>query len=140
MGVPELFFEMFVRKKKNKLGNACIQIISKVNGKYTVASSLGSAFDEQGIQKLWYLGKQEMERLSLQSKPFVSENDILVEQIFEAWNNASVKTVGSEIVFGRISDHTGFNVVEESLFRHLVIARLAFPLSKLKTVEYLHRF
>jgi hypothetical protein len=28
----------------------------------------------------------------------------------------------------------------EELFRHLVIARLAFPLSKLKTVDYLYHF
>ena len=37
-------------------------------------------------------------------------------------------------------DSIGFNSINEPLFRHLVIARLAFPLSKLKTIEYLYRF
>jgi transposase len=34
----------------------------------------------------------------------------------------------------------GFGAIDESLFRHLVIARLAFPLSKLKTIDYLYRY
>ena len=135
-----LFLRMFLRKKKNKSGSTSVQIISKANGNYSVVISIGSAFGEQDIAKLWYLGQQEIERLSLQSKLFVSENDILVEQLFDALNNSSIRTVGPEIIFGRIYDHIGFNVIEESLFRHLVIARLAFPLSKLKTVEYLYRF
>lgn len=135
-----LLLSMFLRKKKNKSGSVSVQIISKSSGRYKVVSSVGSAFNEQDIQKLWYLGKQEIERLSSQSKLFVSENDILVEQIFESLNNASIRTVGPEIIFGKIYDHIGFNAIEESLFRHLVIARLAFPLSKLKTIEYLYRF
>ena len=34
----------------------------------------------------------------------------------------------------------GFGKVDKDMFRHLVIARLAFPLSKLKTAEYLYRY
>lgn len=81
-----------------------------------------------------------MERLSAQPKLFVSEQDTLVEQAFDALQNANVHTIGPEIVFGKIYDHIGFKQIDEPLFRHLVIARLAFPLSKLKTVEYLYRF
>jgi len=131
---------MFLRKKKNKSGSISVQIISKANGKYAVVSSIGSAIDEQDIQKLWHLGKQEIERLSSQSKLFISENDNLVEQIFDTLNNSNIRTIGPEIVFGKIYDRLGFNTIEESLFRHLVIARLAFPLSKLKTIEYMYRY
>jgi transposase len=140
MGVPMLFLSMFLRKKKNKSGSVSIQIISKANGKYSVISSIGSAFEEQDILKLWNLGKQEIERLSFQSRLFVSENDNFIDQIFETLNNSSIRTIGPEIVFGKIYDHLGFNAIEESLFRHLVIARLAFPLSKLKTIEYIYRY
>lgn len=45
-----------------------------------------------------------------------------------------------ELIFGKIYDYIGFATVGEEMFRHLVIARLAFPLSKLKTVEYLYRY
>ena len=55
-------------------------------------------------------------------------------------SNASIRTVGPKLVFGRIYDNIGFGTLQEDLFCNLVIARLAFPLSKLKTIEYLYRF
>ena len=54
--------------------------------------------------------------------------------------NAQIRTIGPELVFGKIYDHIGYNIIDNHLFRYLVIARLAFPLSKLKTIEYLYRY
>ena len=131
---------MFLRKIKNRSGSFSVQIISKGGGKYKVVKTIGSGSSEQELQKLWFIGKQEIERLSAQSELFVSEHDTLVEEIINNLENASVKTVGPELIFGKIYDHIGFNAIDEPMFRHLVIARLAFPLSKLKTVEYVYRF
>ena len=131
---------MFVRKKQNKSGSISIQIISKSYGKYKVVKTIGCGKTEQEIQKLVYLAHQEVERLSHQPKLFVSGSDIIVDQVFSALENASIKTVGPEIIFGKIYDSIGFNAIKEDLFRHLVISRLVFPLSKLKTVEYLYRY
>ncbi len=58
----------------------------------------------------------------------------------ESLANANVRTLGPEIIFGKIYDSIGFDQIDAAMFRHLVIARLAFPLSKLKTVEYLYRY
>ena len=102
--------------------------------------TLGSSTNEQDILKLSYLAKQEIERLSYQPKLFISEKDTIVEQVFSSLNNANIKTVGPELVFGRIYDSIGFGNIKEDLFRHLVISRMAFPLSKLKTIDYLYRF
>jgi len=140
LGVARLFLRMFLRKLKNRSGSISIQIISKTNGKYKVVKTIGSSKNEQEIEKLYLLGKQELERISIQPKLFVSESDVIVEQVFSALQNSSVKTVGPEIIFGKIYDYIGFNAIDEELFRHLVVARLAFPLSKLKTIEYLYRF
>lgn len=131
---------MFLRKLKNRSGSVSVQIISKSQGKYKVVRTLGTSKVEQEIEKLYFLGKQELERLSSQSKLFVSESDTIIERAFESLQNASIKTVGPEIIFGKIYDHIGFNSINEDLFKHLVVARLAFPLSKLKTIEYLYRF
>jgi len=139
-GVPLLFLGMFIRKKPNKSGSISVQIISKSGGKYHVHKTIGSGKTEQEVNKLYFLAKQELERISIQPKLFVSESDVIIDQIFDSLQNASIKTVGPEIVFGKIYDHIGFNSIQEDLFRHLVIARLAFPLSKLKTIEYLYRF
>lgn len=140
MGVPLVYLSMFLRKKKNKSGSISVQVISKERGKYKVVKTIGSSNNEQEIQKLMFLGKQQIDRLIIQPKLFVSQNDTVVEQVFEALGNASIRTVGPEIIFGKIYDSIGYKAIKEDLFRHLVIARLAFPLSKLKTIEYLYRF
>jgi len=131
---------MFLRKKHNRSGSTSIQIISKAHGKYKVVKTIGSGRSEQEIQKLWFLGKQEIERLTTQRKIFTSELDTVVEQAMESLANANIRTVGPELIFGTLYDHLGFGQIKEDLFRHLVIARLAFPLSKLKTTEYLYRY
>ena len=140
MGVARLFLSMFLRKLKNRSGSTSVQIILKKHGKYKVIKTVGSGSTEQQIEKLWFLGKQELERLTAQSKLFISAQDTLVEHIMESLANASVRTVGPELVFGKLYDGIGFGAVGEALFRHLVIARLSFPLSKLKTVGYLYRY
>lgn len=140
MGVASYICTMFLRKLKNRSGSISVQIISKSGGKYKVVKTIGSGRTEQEIQKLWYLGKQEIEQLSLQPQLFVSETDTIIESIFENLGNASIKVIGPELIFGKIYDKIGFNKIEEELFRHLVISRLAFPLSKLKTIEYLYRY
>jgi transposase len=140
MGVPNVILDMFLRKKKNSSGSISVQIISKSSGKYKVVKTIGSSCNEQEIQKLVYCGKQELEKLFNQPKLFISETDTVVEQVFSTMGNASIRTVGPEIIFGKIYDSIGFGALQEDLFKHLVIARLAFPLSKLKTIEYLYRF
>lgn len=140
LGVPRLFLGMFLRKKKNRSGSVSIQIISKTGGKYKVVNSIGSGRSEQEVEKLWLLGQQELDRIEGQGKLFVSSSDTVVDQVFAALENASIRTVGPELIFGKIYDHIGFDAVDEDLFRHLVIARLSFPLSKLKTCEYLYHY
>ena len=78
--------------------------------------------------------------MTAQSKLFVSAKDITIEDVFSTLSNSSIRTVGPELIFGKIYDYIGFNQIQEELFRHLVISRLAFPLSKLKTVDYLYRY
>lgn len=48
--------------------------------------------------------------------------------------------VGPELLLGKIFDEIGFNIIEDDLFRHLVITRLVYPVSKLKTVDYLIKY
>jgi transposase len=140
LGVASYIYGMFLRKLKNRSGSVSVQIISKSTGKYKVLKTIGSSSDEQEVQKLVYLAKQEIERISQQPGLFISESDTIVEQVFSSLNNASIRTVGPEIIFGKIYDKIGFGAIQEELFRHLVLARLAFPLSKLKTIDYLYRF
>ena len=131
---------MFVRKKKNKSGSISVQIITKSKGKYKVVKSLGSSIDPTVIFGLELKAKQEIQRMESNPSLFVFEKDTLIESFLSEVQNAQIRTIGPELVFGKVFDFIGFNTISEPLFRHLVIARLAFPLSKLKTIEYLYRF
>jgi transposase len=131
---------VFLRKKKNKSGSVSIQIIAKQKRKYEVIKTIGSAKTNQEIAVLFYQGKQELLRMQAQSSLFTFESDALIESFLTQLQNSQVRTVGPELIFGKIYDAIGFNAVQEDMFRHLVISRLAFPLSKLKTVDYLYRF
>jgi len=131
---------MFVRKKKNKSGSISVQIITKSKGKYKLVKSLGSSIDPTVIFGLELKAKQEIQRMESNPSLFVFEKDTLIESFLSEVQNAQIRTIGPELVFGKVFDFIGFNTISEPLFRHLVIARLAFPLSKLKTIEYLYRF
>jgi transposase len=131
---------MFIRKKSNRSGSTSVQVIQKVRGKNKLVKTIGCATLWQEVQELEYQARQEIDRISAQLKLFISEDDIAVERFVDTISNSDIQTVGPEIIFGKIFDAIGFNKIGEELFRHLVIARLAFPLSKLKTVEYLFRY
>lgn len=131
---------MFVREKKNRSGSTSVQVINKIQGRYKVHKTIGSATTQQKIDELVILAKQEIKNVAKQRELFVSSEDSLADSLFEALSNSSIRTLGPEITFGKIYDYIGFGQIKEDMFRHLVISRMAFPLSKLKTIEYLYRY
>lgn len=131
---------MFIREVKNRSGSTSIQIISKDSGKYKVVKSIGCANTRQEIETLKSKAQHELEKIRKQPSLFTSSTDAKVVEAFSLLSNADIRTVGPELIFGRIYDSVGYGAVKESLFKNIVIARLAFPLSKLKTSEYLYRY
>ena len=131
---------MFIRKNKNRRGTVTVQLISKSSGKYQLVKTIGTGDSEQSIELLYQKAKQELAALQKQQSLFVSKEDALIESYLSSLENAQIRTVGPELIFGKIYDSIGFNAIKEDLFRHLVISRLSFPLSKLKTVDYLYRY
>ena len=55
-------------------------------------------------------------------------------------NMDSLLINGTQLLLGRIYDSIGFNAIEDDVLRHLVIARLTQPRSKLATVDYLKSY
>ena len=93
---------MFVRKKNNTSGSISVQVIQKIRGKYIVIKTIGSATIRQEIEKLVDLARQEIENITAQPKLFVSETDVAIEQAFAILSNANIRTLGPEIIFGKI--------------------------------------
>lgn len=134
---------MFVRKKQNKSGTVSVQIISKENGYYQVVETLGSSSDKDEIERLVLKGKSIV-HAGPPGQPWLfplrTQQDLIVENCYSSLSNKQIRTIGPELIFGALFDRMGFNAIKEDLFRHLVIARLVYPTSKLKTIDYLERY
>jgi transposase len=132
---------MFVRRKANRSGSVSVQVIDKSNG-YRVVETIGSARDPEQLSRLVELGQLFIARRSKQYCLFPADqhdNAVLLDFV-QSLPNASIRTVGPELIFGRLFDQIGFGVIPEQLFRDIVVARLVYPASKLKTVDYLYRY
>lgn len=133
-----IFTRMFVRQKKNKSGVISVQVIDKSSGKYKVFKTIGSSDDPIEIKALTVKAKEFIkETTGVQEFDFSDTNQL----IQSALNNiTSHKLVGIDLVLGKIFDEIGFNQIEDKLFKDLVLYRLVYPKSKLKTTQYLYRY
>uniref|UniRef100_UPI0030EEA3B3 IS1634 family transposase n=1 Tax=Rhodohalobacter sp. 8-1 TaxID=3131972 RepID=UPI0030EEA3B3 len=129
---------MFVRKKPNTSGSTSVQVIDKSSGSYKVVKTIGSSDDLQQIDRLirrahqWishHLGQAELD----------SHDE---KQLYQSFVSGiqSVTIAGTELLLGRLFDQIGFNQIDDELFRRLVLARLCFPASKLRTTDYLQKY
>lgn len=133
---------MFVRKKPNKSGSVSVQIIDKSIG-YKVVRTVGSARDPDEIKQLIAKAKEIIQTCNGKQTSlfhFNTPEELTIENFLAGLSNAQIHTIGPELIFGSLFDRIGFNIVKDKLFRHIVIARLAYPTSKLKTVDYLYRY
>jgi transposase len=112
--------------------------VDKSSGIYKVLKSFGSVSKDSELLELqqkaqqWinnYIGNQEID---------FSNSDTAIEELFNSIT--SFKRVGYDLLLGEIFDQIGFNKIQDPIFRELVLARVAFPKSKLKTTEYLSRY
>lgn len=129
---------MFVRRLKHKNGKTYIQVVSKNYGKYKVVKSFGSSDSPQGLDSLF-------KQASLWIKTSLGTSELDFENEISLCNNllnniTSHKLIGIDLVLGKIFDEIGFNQIQDALFKELVLYRLVYPKSKLKTTEYLYRY
>jgi transposase len=127
---------MFVRRKRNKSGSTSIQIIEKRDGRNVVISSIGCADNEDALLRLEAEAHASLRSLIPQQR---LEFDISSREqaAIELLKTGTVKAVGPDLILGKIFDGIGFNKLPEPLFKEIVLARLVYPASKLRTTEYL---
>lgn len=128
---------MFIRKKKNKSGSTSIQIISKIGRKNKLLKTVGCAKTRREEELLLLLAKTELERLQGMQALFVEHDDLVIENFVNGIANDHLQIIGPELILGRIYDKIGFpNDGCPNYFKNLVLCRLVYPGSKLKTVAY----
>ena len=129
---------MFIRKKKNKSGLVSVQVIDKSSGKYKLAKTIGSSSNLGELEQLYQQAVAWI-RIHTGALELDFQNE---RQIFEQFTDGiqSIDVVGPELLLGSIFDQIGFNAISEVVFRQLVITRLCYPVSKLKTIDYLEKY
>ncbi|HVX48502.1 MAG TPA: IS1634 family transposase [Chitinophagaceae bacterium] len=101
--------------------------------------SVGTAVSEDELRKLEQTALENLSALQGQGRLDYNyaEDEVFIENLISSIEHIEVS--GVELILGKLFDEIGFNEVKETLFRHLVLSRICYPGSKLKTVEYLLR-
>lgn len=137
MGHADLFLCMFIRKNKNRSGTYSIQIVQKNNRSNKVIKTIGIAQTKREEDLLILLAKTEIERIQGHQSLFVEHDDLVVENFVNGISQDHLQIVGSELILGKIYDKIGFPTDGScNYFKNLVLCRLVYPGSKLKTVDY----
>jgi len=140
LGAASYFCRMFIRKNKNRSGTYSIQIIEKKGRKNKVIKTVGCAKTEREEELLLTIAHHEIERLKGLQSLFVEPEDIIIDSFVESIGNRDIQIVGPQLVLGKIYEQIGYGeIIEDDFFKLLVICRLVYPVSKLRTVSYLKR-
>jgi len=118
-----------------------VQIIDKTAG-YKVVKTIGSSNNGDEISQFVKKARQFIHTNQGNQAVFSFETktDQAIKRFLQQLSNGQIRVIGPELILGTLFDRIGFNVIKEELFRHIVVARLAYPVSKLKTVDYLYRY
>jgi transposase len=129
---------VFVRKKKNKSGVISVQVIDKSSGKYRVFKTIGSSADAVEVDRLFEDGKQWIKNhtgaIELDFTNYRHHTELVLQGLEE------ISVYGPELLLGKLFDQIGFNQIKDDLFRQLVLARVCYPSSKLRTTDYLSKY
>lgn len=129
-----------MRKKKNPSGIVSVQIIDKSKGSYVVVKTIGSSADELTIDSLFRQGKQWINKQLGEQDIFQEYDKVLEEKQVTEYLVSNIENIllnGVQLILDQVFKLTGFDAIEDDIFRQLVVARLSQPMSKSSTVEYL---
>jgi transposase len=124
----------------NASGSTSVQVVQKTQGRIKILKTVGSSKITSEIEHLCQLAQEQIR--SLQHTAELPFHQNIEEQYIANFKNSiqQLQLAGPELLLGKIFDEIGFNVIADELFRHLVITRLVYPVSKLKTVDYLAKY
>lgn len=131
------FYGMLVRKNRNRSGSVSIQVAQKINRSNKVIKTVGVAKTKREEGLLILLAKAEIERLQGVQSLFVEHDDLIVDNFVDSIANDHLQIIGPGLILEKIYDKIGFpNDGSCNYFKNLVLCRVVYPGSKLKTTDY----
>ncbi|WP_221932457.1 IS1634 family transposase [Carboxylicivirga sp. M1479] len=100
--------------------------------------TIGSSSSPEEVENLVMEGEVWIKnKIGQKELDFTCERD-LTETILD--NIEQITVAGTTLLLGKIFDEIGFDTIDDKLFKQLVIARLCFPASKLRTTDFLSKY
>jgi transposase len=131
---------MYVRKKKNRSDTISIVVVEKRKGVYREIKTIGTSNDASEVESLYLQGKRWISSHLGEQDIFEAHDKALEERQVAEYLLSNVENIllnGVQLILNNVFRLTGFDQIEDPIFRQLVIARLSQPMSKAATVEYL---
>lgn len=128
---------MFIRKNKNRSGTVSIQIVEKINRTNRIVKTVGVASTPREEELLILLAKSQLSQIQGMQSLFVEHDDLVVENFVNTLSSGDLQIVGPELILAPIYQKIGYpEDGSRNYFKALVLSRLVYPGSKLKTVNY----
>ena len=106
--------------------------------KYKLLKTISSSADAIAIERLYAKAHQWIKKhtgsIELDFTDYKTHTQYAITGI------ESLHQAGIDLLLGKIFDEVGFNQIAAPLFKQLVVARLCYPASKLKTTGYLEKY
>lgn len=132
---------MFIRKLKSRNGNIQVQVVEKVNRNNKVVKHCGTARNTLEIKQLTALAQQYIDNARIKKgKISLFDNRYNESEIEDFLSRLVVLRAYDSLIFDFFNHFyklLGFFNLNDDCFADLVIARLARPVSKAKTREWL---
>ena len=131
---------MFVRKKNNRSGTVSVVIVSKQSGSYKEISTLGTSSKASEIEEMIRRGKDWIRRQNVLPDMFDKyEREKAERETIEYFFNhiENVLLNGTQLILNQVYRLIGFDKINDTILKDLVVARICQPSSKAATVDYL---
>ena len=135
------FAGMFIRRRRNKSGTVSVVVVDKSSGKFRELKTIGVSSDPRELQELERKARAWMDEHTGQLALDFDESDKAIMSAREVFSHID-RTLHNtpQVILNCIYDSIGFGAIGDDILRHLVIARVCAPLSKVATVEYLKSY
>ena len=127
-------------RKKNRSGTVSVVIVNKQSGAYKEVRTVGTSSDELELAELVQQGKDWIRRQTAIPDMFDKQEREQVERdtVEHFLNNIeNILLNGPQLILNRVYCLIGFDQINDTVLKDLVVARICQPRSKAATVDYL---
>ena len=132
---------MFVRKKINKSGTTSVVVIDKGGGRFRQVKCFGTSSEPSEIERLcnqaadWVMRHGGQQLIDFDAAEQAREDyRKMLSNVERTLQNAP------QTILSRVYEAIGFDAVGDDILRHLAIARVCQPMSKVATADYLKSY